>query len=84
MKLMLVINKYYMYYFFIFELKSIYILKVEKIFSRSDVCIYEYLKKLLVLVLYKCINYKKKLVFKFGFFIFNYYNELYISNDFVC
>lgn len=60
MKLMSAINKYYMYhFFFIFELKSIYISKVEKILSRSGACIYVYLNKLLALVLYKCINHKK-------------------------
>lgn len=84
MKLMSAINKYYMYHFFIFELKSIYISKVEKILIWSDACICVYLNKLQALVLYKCINHKKKLVFKPGSFTFNYYNELYTSNDFVC
>lgn len=59
MKLMSAINKYYMYHFFIFELKSKYISKVEKILIWSDACICVYLNKLQALVLYKCINHKK-------------------------
>lgn len=84
MKLMSAINKYYMYHFFYFWIKKYIYFKSEKILIWSDACICVYLNKLLALVLYKCINHKKKLVFKPGSFTFNYYNELYTSNDFVC